>query len=227
VNGLYLDQEGMRILVTQIGPYLIFLTSPTEPQLIDLTDEIAYSTADLDDGVEARILTREQVRGGVPVFARLYEEVERRYPTAAEKLKFNETLKRVLDHLVSDLIVHTRNVIGASGVQRVDDVRKFTRRLFAFSPAVDKERRQIKEFLYQNVYFSPVLERDKRQAEQVISEMFAFFIKSPQQLPAGYQEKTRHEPLHRIVCDYVAGMTDSYILEQHRRFCPGRKRSGV
>ena len=103
-------------------------------------------------------------------------------------------------------------------------MRKFARRLAAFSPAVDKERRQVKDFLYRNLYFSPVLERDKRQAEQVISEMFAFFIKSPQQLPASYQEKTRREPLHRIVCDYVAGMTNSYILEQHRRFCAPKKR---
>jgi len=211
----------------QLAEYLLEQRPPLEAQLIDLTDEIAYSTADLDDGVEAGILTREQVRSGVPVFARLYEEVERRYPTAAEKLKFNETLKRVLDTLVSDLIAHTRSAIGESGAQSVEDVRKFARRLFAFSPAVDKERRQIKDFLYRSLYFSPVLERDKRQAEQVISEMFAFFIQSPQQLPASYQEKTRHEPLHRIVCDYVAGMTDTYILEQHRRFCPPKKRVGT
>jgi dGTPase len=211
----------------QLAEYLLEQRPPLEAQLIDLTDEIAYSTADLDDGVEAGILTREQVRSGVPVFARLYEEVERRYPTAAEKLKFNETLKRVLDTLVSDLIAHTRSAIGESGAQSVEDVRKLARRLFAFSPTVDKERRQIKDFLYRNLYFSPVLERDKRQAEQVISEMFAFFIQAPQQLPASYQEKTRHEPLHRIVCDYVAGMTDTYILEQHRRFCPPKKRVGT
>jgi dGTPase len=211
----------------QLAEYLLEQRPPLEAQLIDLTDEIAYSTADLDDGVEAGILTREQVRSGVPVFARLYEEVERRYPTAAEKLKFNETLKRVLDTLVSDLIAHTRSAIGESGAQSVEDVRKFARRLFAFSPTVDKERRQIKDFLYRSLYFSPVLERDKRQAEQVIAEMFAFFIQSPQQLPASYQEKTRHEPLHRIVCDYVAGMTDTYILEQHRRFCPPKKRVGT
>jgi len=211
----------------ELAEYLLEQRPPLEAQLIDLTDEIAYSTADLDDGVEARILTREQVRVGVPVFARMYEEVERRYPAAAEKLKFNETLKRVLDRLVSDLIVHTRSTISESGVRQVEDVRKLARRLFAFSPAVDEERRQIKEFLYQNVYFSPVLERDKRQAEQVISELFAFFMKSPRALPASYQEKTRHEPLHRIVCDYVAGMTDSYILEQHGRFCPPKKRARI
>jgi dGTPase len=211
----------------QLAEYLLDQRPPLESQLIDFTDEIAYSTADLDDGVEAKVLTRELVRREVPVFARLYEEVERLYPTATEKLKFNETLKRVLDRLVSDLIVNTRNQIRQSGVKSVADVRKFAHRLCSFSAEVDQERRQIKDFLYQNVYFSPALQRDKRQAEQVIAEMFAFFIKSPRELPASYQEKTRLEPLHRIVCDYVAGMTDSYILEQHRRFCPVKKRVGV
>src|SRR5437660_2896713 len=167
----------------QLAEYLLEQLPPLEAQLIDLTDEIAYSIADLDDGVEARLLTRERVRSGVPVVAHLYEEVERRYPAAQEKLKFYETLKRVLDRLVTDLITHTRGVIRASGVQQVEDVRRFARRLFAFSPAVDTERRQIKEFLYRNVYFSPVLERDKRQAEQVISELFAFFMRSPRELP--------------------------------------------
>ncbi len=211
----------------QLEEYLLDQRPPLEAQLIDLTDEIAYSTADLDDGVESRILTREQVRSGVPLFARLYEEVEERYPEAAEKLKFNEALKRVLDRLVSDLIVNSRKLTAQAGVQSVNDVRRFPRRLFEFSPEVDAERRQIKDFLYRNLYFSPVLERDKKQAEQVISEIFAFFIKQPQELPATYQEKARHEPLHRVVCDYVAGMTDLYIFEQHRKFFPAKKRLGV
>jgi dGTPase len=208
----------------QLAEYLLDQRPPLEAQLIDLTDEIAYSTADLDDGVEAHILTREQVRREVPVFARLYAEVERCYPDAAEKLKFNETLKRVLDHLVSDLITHTRSVIRQSGVQSVDDVRRWPTRMCAFSPKVEEERLQIKDFLYRNVYFNPMLERDKKAGKQVIAELFAFFLKSPQDLPASYQEKARQEPLHRVVCDFVAGMTDGYILEQHRKFFAGRKR---
>jgi dGTPase len=211
----------------QLAEYLLDQRPPLEAQLIDLTDEIAYSTADLDDGVEAKILTREQVRSSVPLFQRLHAEVEQRYPAASEKLKFNETLKRVLDRLVSDLITQSRTEIEEARVQRVDDVRNFPRRLIGFSPAVDQERREIKEFLYKNVYFSPALQRDKKQAEQVIAEMFAFFINSPGELPASYQEKTRTEPLHRIICDYVAGMTDTYILEQHRRFCAPKKRVGA
>ncbi|HEY2391400.1 MAG TPA: deoxyguanosinetriphosphate triphosphohydrolase [Candidatus Angelobacter sp.] len=211
----------------QLAEYLLEQRPPLEAQLIDFTDEIAYSTADLDDGVEARILTREQVRRDVPLFRELYEEVEKLYPAAPEKLKFNETLKRVLDRLVSDLIAQTRNAIADAGVHTVDDVRGFPQRLCGFSPAVDEERRQIKDFLYQNVYFSSTLQRDKKQAEQVIADMFEFFMKSPQELPESYQEKTRQEPLYRIVCDYVAGSTDVFIMEQHRKFFPPKKRVGV
>src|SRR5712675_147551 len=208
----------------QLAEYLLDQRPPLEAQMIDLTDEIAYSTADLDDGVEAKILTREQVGEGVPLFARLHAEVEQRYPAAAEKLLFNETLKRVLDRLVSDLIINSRKLISESGVESVEAVRRYPKRLIAFSPEVDEERKQIKEFLYQNVYYSPAQQRDKQQAEKVIAEMFAFFMNFPRELPASYQEKTRSEPLHRIVCDYVAGMTDSYIFEQHRRLCGGKKK---
>jgi dGTPase len=202
----------------QLAEYLLDLRPPLEAQLIDLTDEIAYTTADLDDGMEARILTLEQICDGVPSFGRLYHEVNRTYPNAAPKLKFNETLKRVLDRLVSDLIVNTRERIADSGVQSVEAVRHYPERLFAFSSAVEDERQQAKTFLYQNLYFSPALETDHQKAEQVISELFEFFMKSPGQLPHGYQEKMQHEPLHRIVCDYLAGMTDNYIQEQHRHF---------
>jgi len=211
----------------QLAEYLLDLRPPLEAQLIDLTDEIAYNTADLDDGIEARILTPEQVRDGVPVFARLYAEVESLYPNASEKLRFNETLKRILDRLVSDLITHSGKLITASGVRSEEDVRRLPHRLVAFSPDVEEERRQIKAFLYQNVYESQLLQADHKQAEQVVSDLFTFFMNSPEELPSGYQEKLQHEQLYRIVCDYIAGMTDSYILEQHRRFCPGRERISI
>src|SRR5215467_945204 len=126
----------------QLSEYLLDLEPPLEAQLIDLTDEIAYSTADLDDGVEAEILTREQVRENVPVFARLHDEIDHVYPKASEKLKFNETLKRVLDRLVSDLISSSAARIAAAGVKSVAAVREHPQRLLAFSPAVEAERRQ-------------------------------------------------------------------------------------
>jgi dGTPase len=205
----------------ELREYLLDQRPPLEAQLIDLTDEIAYNTADLDDGVEARLLTIEQIRDSVPVFASSFEEAEQLYPSAPEKLKFNEALKRVLDRLVSDLLENSRVLIAASGVGSADDVRNHERRLFAFSPEVDLERRQIKDFLYENVYYCPVLRQDKEQGEQIITELFTYFMDTPASLPESYQQKARHEPLHQIVCDYIAGMTDTYVQEQHRLFCGG------
>ena len=202
----------------QLAEYLLDQRPPLEAQLIDLTDEIAYSTADLDDGVEALILTREQIRDSVPIFADSYNEVDQLYPQASEKLKFNEALKRVLDRLVSDLINHTRQRIKEAQIVTVDDVRRNPQRLFTFSPEVDSERRHLKDFLYKNLYYSPGLLGDKATAEQTITELFQFFLSSPGDLPGGYHEKSEQEPLHRVVCDYIAGMTDSYVQQQHRMF---------
>src|SRR3989475_13229779 len=92
----------------QLAEYCLDQRSPLEAQLIDLTDEIAYNTADLDDGYEARLLPLEQIRGGVPVFERFFREVENIYPDAPDKLKFNEALKRMLNRLVGDLIANTQ-----------------------------------------------------------------------------------------------------------------------
>lgn len=211
----------------QLSEYVLDLRPPLEAQLIDLTDEIAYSTADLDDGVEALILTREQVREGVPLFAAVSSEVEQLHPNASEKLKFNEALKSVLDRLVSDLISHTREQVANAGVNSAGDVRRLTARLVAFSPEIDRERRQIKQFLYENLYYSSVLRADKEQGEQVIGELFAFFMSSPDDLPEGHQAKAQQEPLYRVVCDYLAGMTDNYVQEQHRRFCAGSRQLPV
>jgi dGTPase len=212
-----------------LAEYLPDFRPPLEAQLIDITDEIAYSTADLDDGVEANILTREQVYEGLPVFARLQDESDRQglHSGAPEKLKFNETLKSVLDHLVSDLIANSRKRIAESGAESVDEIRRFPSRLFGFSPEAERDQREIREFLFQNVYLSAELKPEKEQAEHVISELFEYFLRFPDELPAGYQEKLSREPVYRVVCDYLAGMTDNYILEQHHRFCSPAKRATV
>ncbi len=200
-----------------LAEYLLDRMPPLEAQLIDLTDEVAYNTADLDDGLESKILTLDRIRAGIPAFALLFDEIERRYPDAPEKLKFNETLKRLLDRLASDLIANCKKTIAETGVQSVEDVRRAPRRLLSFSPQVEQERRQIKEFLYKNLYFSPPLKADKKKGEQMLAETFRLFMQCPEQLPTSYQEKARHEPLHRVVCDYIAGMTDNFIQAQHRR----------
>jgi dGTPase len=204
----------------ELAEYLLDQRPPLEAQLIDLTDEIAYDTADLDDGYEAHLLTLDDIRGGVLLFERFYCEADHLYPDAQEKLKFNEALKRMLDRFVTDLIENTQHRLRGAGVRTLEDVRRCPERLASFGKEVDAERRQTKEFLYRNLYFSPALAPEKADAERVISELFAHWMARPADLPASYQEKAREEPLPRVICDYIAGMTDNYICEQHERFCP-------
>ncbi len=199
----------------ELAEYRLDERPPLEAQLIDLTDEIAYNTADLDDGFEAHILSLDAVRAGSPLFARLFEEVERHWPDAPDKLKFNETLKRVLDALVTDVIENTERRIQGADIWSPEDVRTHPERLAAFTPRVDAERKQIKKFLYEVLYYSDELRPEKIQAEEVVRELFNYWMEHPDALPASYQEQRERDPLYRIVCDYIAGMTDRFILRQY------------
>jgi len=203
----------------ELADYLLHLRPPLEAQLIDLTDEIAYNTADLDDGYEAHLLSLCEIREGVPLFDRFYEEVEKIYPDVSEKLKFNETIKRVFNRFVDDLISHTRARVAQANIQSLEDVRAHSERLATFSPTVDAERRQSKTFLYDNLYYSPALSEEKDDAERTVSELFAFWMDHPETLPQHYQEKARQETLPRVICDYIAGMTDPFIFEQYEKRC--------
>jgi dGTPase len=204
-----------------LAEYALDQRPPLEAQLIDLTDEIAYNTADLDDGYEAKVLSVEQIRAGVPAFERLYEQAEKPFPSAPEKLKFNEALKAFLNRMVTDLIESTQRRLREAGVRSCDDVRRWPERLAAFSPEVDADRRAAKQFLYQNLYYSDELSPEKVDGERVITDLFAFWMRDPSALPPSYQRKAEDETLARVVCDYIAGMTDTYILMLHEKHIAG------
>ena len=206
----------------ELAEYLLDQRPPLEAQLIDLTDEIGYNTADLDDGYEAHLLTLEQIRAGVPVFEQFFREVEQTYPNALDKLKFNETLKKVFNRLTGDLITNTQARLKQSGIATLEDVRRHNERVAAFSPTVEAERKQIKDFLYENLYYSASLAEEKDDAERIVSELFAFWMQQPSALPHYYQEKAQQESLPRVVCDYLAGMTDHFIIEQYEKHCGKR-----
>lgn len=203
----------------ELAEYLLELRPPLEAQLIDVADEIAYSTADIDDGYESHLLELKQIRNGIAIFERFYGEVESIYPDAIDKLKFNETLKRMLNHWVGDLIENTKEEIRRAGVKNLEDVRSCQNRLVTLSSPAEQERREAKDFLYKNLYFSATLDPEKNDAERVISELFHFWMAKPACLPSSYKEKATQEPLPRIVCDYIAGMTDNYIYEQYEKYC--------
>lgn len=205
----------------ELSEYLLDQRPPLEAQLIDLADEIGYDTADLDDGFESHILSLEQVREAVPVFERYWEDLDATHPRARTQLKFNEALKRVLDRFVTDVINTTRERIGAAGVKTVDDVRRAPGRLAAFSPEANAERSALKTFLYDNLYYSSELSPEKQRAEEIVGEIFDYWMRNPEMLPKTYREQAQDQPLARVICDYIAGMTDTFIEAQHARIRGG------
>ncbi len=210
----------------ELAEYLLDLRPPLEAQLIDLTDEIAYNTADMDDGFEAKLLKLPQIRERVPVFERYYVAAETKYPDAPEKLKFNEALKRMLDRFVTDLIENTQRQVEQAGVKTLDELRRYPERLAAFSPDVELERRQAKAFLSEALYNIKQLDPEKRQAEKVITDVFEHLIAHPEAMPHLYQERAGNEKLARVVCDYIGGMTDHYIEDLRKKLASARKTEG-
>lgn len=207
----------------ELAEYLLDLRPPLEAQLIDLTDEIAYNTADLDDGFEAKLLRLPQIRERVPVFERFYVDAETKYPNAPDKLKFNEALKRMLNRFVTDLIENTQRRVKSAGVDSLDELRRYPERLASFSSDVESERRATKSFLAESLYNIKQLDPEKRQAEKVITDVFNHFTAHPDALPRLYQERSGSENLARVVCDYVAGMTDHYIEDLLKKLIAGKK----
>jgi len=199
---------------------------PLEAQLIDVADEIAYNCSDLDDGYESKLLTVPLICDGVPLFDRLYRGMEKRYRGAIEKMIFNEALKRVLDTLVTDLILSTSERLKQGHIRSVAGVRSHGSRVVGFGPRVARESRRIKEFLYIRLYSHPKVRAERRRIVRNVEELFQFFVAHPRRLPRSYFEQSKREPVHRVVCDYLAGMTDHYLQEQHRRFLEAVPRRG-
>lgn len=202
----------------ELAEYVLDQRPPLEAQLIDLVDEIAYNTADLDDGYKARLLSLSLLRSEVPVFDSAYAEVDRGHPSGPEKLKFNEALKRVLDRLATDLIENTCLQVQNAGVRTVEDVRNHASRLAGFSPQVASENVSLKRFLNDRLYSHPVIAEDRDRSVAALDALFRFFMGQPSQMPAHYSKLAKSEPRHRVVCDYIAGMTDHFLLRQCQEF---------
>jgi dGTPase len=201
----------------ELAAYALDARPPLEAQLIDHADEIAYNCADLDDGYEARLLTLPLVRQGLGLFDSLYRTIDRKYPTAREKLKFNEALKAMLNLLVTDLIESTRGRLAKARVRSVAEVRAHPRRLVGLGPRRARDNKELKEFLNVNLYSHHQVGSERKGIVRLVRGLFNYYLEHPRALPAFYFAQSQHEPLHRVVCDYVAGMTDNYLQLQYRR----------
>jgi dGTPase len=205
----------------ELGEFFLDQFPPLEAQLIDLADEIAYLTADLDDGLDSGILTLEQVREGVDLFRGFHDAVVGDYPAAPAKLAAYEAIKRILNLLVTDLMEETRRQVTALGAESLDEIRRAPHRLASLSEEMEAQRAALKKFLYANLYNSAGMEESHVYAAEIVRGLFSALITDPGQLPEDHQAQIPAEGLARTVADYIAGMTDSYIEQAWRR-CGGQ-----
>jgi dGTPase len=199
----------------ELEEYLPGLRPPIEAQLIDLADEIAYSTADLDDARGAGFFTLDDLAKAVPAWDDLHDTAKSMYPAAPPRVQFHEALRQLIDLLVTGFIEGTVAACRAAAVESVDDVRRYPRRLACLLPDARKTCLELKRFLRHRVYLSKSLNAERERSKKMIAELFAYFEADPARLPAPYVEQSATRPLHFVICEYIAGMTDGYCARQH------------
>jgi dGTPase len=192
--------------------YLPELRPPLEAQLIDLADEVAYNAADLEDAYEGGLLQPQDIAAEVPVYAGILETVETSFPGATERERFQESVRHLMDGLVSGLIEGTVASAKASGAADVEAVRHLPFRIVRYTDAAASTSQDVKRFLHQHVYSSDALAQDRRRSMERLARLFEHLMAHPDLLPGNDSPDFGPKPLHRAVCDYIAGMTDGYFL---------------
>ena len=190
--------------------------SPTlEAQICNLADEIAYNNHDIDDGLRSGLLQIEQLNS-IPLFSHHAREVEIEYPAIAKRRKIHETIRRMIDAQVTDLLAESAKRIHSASPEDVPAVQ-LASPLIGFSVAMHEENRALKVFLRDNLYRHHEVLRMTNKAQRVIGDLFSAFIAEPRLLPPQYLDQSEAHGFERTVADYIAGMTDRYAVKEHRR----------
>jgi dGTPase len=187
-----------------------------EAQAADLADEITYYSHDLDDAVDFEILSPAQVEEN-DVWRNSHRVVRARYTGMREPDLHKLIIRDIIDREVHDLVVTSAQAIAKSGVQSADDVRQQPAPLIRYSDEMAAANRALREFLYRNVYYHPHVSAANRRACEMLRRVFQAYIADLDRLGETAIRRIEKEGLHRTVCDYVAGMTDRYLLEEYGR----------
>jgi len=189
--------------------------APTlEAQLVDCVDEIAYNNHDVDDGLSSGMFTVAEIRE-VALFREAHDDALGR--GLEERMARHHVVRWIIDHCVRDLIETSRAGLEAAGVRSVADVRRAGRRLVTYSPEMAARVRELKDFLFRNMYRHYRVVRMGDKAARLLRDLFESYVAEPRQLPPQFQRQLERDGVHRVVCDYIAGMTDRFALDEHQK----------
>jgi dGTPase len=190
--------------------------APTlEAQLVDFVDEIAYNNHDIDDGLTSGLITVEQIRA-VRLFRDAHDAVSDR-GIGDKRIVRHQVVRRIIDRCTRALLASTVHELAQARVLSVDDARHAGRRLVAYDSEMAAMVRELKDFLYRNMYRHYRVVRMGDKAGRILRDLFGVYADEPLQLPPRHQARIAQEGIHRVVCDYLAGMTDRFALDEHRK----------
>ncbi len=190
-----------------------------EAQVAAIADDVAYNNHDVDDGLQARLFRLEEI-AEVPLVGPVLASVRRDYPDLDDRLTRMEMVRRLIGVMVDDVLGETRARAAAARVASAEDVRGLGHALVAFSDPVQEDLARLRAFLYERMYHHWKVNRSRSQARRILAEMFQLFLAEPEVLPGDWFIRLGGLDLGgraRVICDYIAGMTDRYAIEEHRR----------
>jgi len=187
-----------------------------EAQAVEVADEIAYNNHDLDDGLTAGLLSHRDLEE-VEAWRVAARQVDEQQPGLDRRLRQRQIIIRLINTQVTDLVETTMARIAERGIASPEDVRSAGERLFAFSPEMDRQKKELEAFLHEELYHHYRVVRMMSKAKRFIRALFQAYLADPRQLPDRYRKAAETEGLHRVICDYIAGMTDRYAQDEYKK----------
>ena len=190
-----------------------------EAQVAALSDDIAYNNHDVDDGLEAGLFGLDELKD-VPLIGPILFEVRRDYPALEDRLTRLEAVRRMIGAMVDNVLDETAERAASAGLASADDVRNLGGATVAFSAAMNEDLARLRAFLFERMYRHWRVNRTRSQARRILAEMFTLFLAEPDVLPGDWRNRAEAQDeagRARVVCDYIAGMTDRYAIEEHRK----------
>ncbi|QPJ66790.1 MAG: deoxyguanosinetriphosphate triphosphohydrolase [Candidatus Nitrohelix vancouverensis] len=196
---------------------------PLEAQVVDYSDSIAYNAHDLDDGVTSNLLDINSL-GRLALWRDAEKIIKKQYANLDDKLKKYQAVRNIINTLATDLIKTTSSRLKRMGIQSADEARSCKKQLASFSSEVEEKNKELKKFLYNNMYRHRRVQRMEFKADLHLTKIFEAYMKSPKLLPEPALKAERHGPLERRICDYISGMTDRYAIEEYKKlYMPDEK----
>jgi dGTPase len=191
--------------------------SSLEAQIANLADEITYYSHDLDDGLDSNLLSEKKLAANVRIWAHAEKLVKKEYGKLADESRRYIIIRTIIDMQIRDVVENSERLIAKVGVQSADDVRLCAKPLVQHSPERSKLNLELRHYLYKNLYYNPVVHQPNLRAVKLLGELFHYYLKHPKEIGESSRRRLKKIGLHRAVCDYLAGMTDRYVMLEYKR----------